>query len=199
MDGINKPLGHEEQQQLEVVHTRGEEILELIDNLVILSALNGGQLKVTKTPFSLPELIQRVVRAVQPRAAARGNRIITDLKPEVGQIVSDQKRLEQVLTNLLVTSAKYTELGEIRVTAFVKGSEVVLAVTDDGAGFTTEEQARLFEPFLQVAPRDGRKLPSPGLLLTVSRRLVQLLDGKIGVESELDRGTWFTLTLPVQS
>ncbi len=199
LDGIHKALGHEEQQQLEILHRGGEEILELIDNLVILSSANGGQLKIAKSPLSLPELIQRAVRTAQPRAAARGNRIVTDIKPEVGQVVSDGKRLEQVVTNLLVTGTKYTELGEIRVTCYVKGTDVVVAVADDGAGFTTEEQARLFEPFLSVAPRGGRKLPGPGLLLTVCQRLATLLGGKLTVESEVDRGTWFTLTLPLRS
>jgi signal transduction histidine kinase/HAMP domain-containing protein len=199
VDGINKPLSHEEQQQLEILHTRGEEVIELIDNLATLSGLNGGQIKIVKAPFHLPELIQRVVRVLQPRAAARGNRIHADIKPDVGQVVSDAKRVEQILANLLLTSAKYTELGEIRITCFVKGPEVVLTVADDGAGFSTEEQARVFEPFLQVGPRDGRKLPGTGLLLTVCQRLVQMLGGKIKVESEVDRGTWFTVTLPIQS
>jgi signal transduction histidine kinase len=121
------------------------------------------------------------------------------VKPEVGQVVSDARRVEQILANLLLTSAKYTELGEIRLTCFVKGSDVVLAIADDGAGFTPDEQARIFQPFLQVGPRDGRKLPGTGLLLTVCQRLVQLLGGKIKVESEVDRGTWFTVTLPLQS
>jgi signal transduction histidine kinase len=199
VDGINKPLGHEEQTQLEVLHTRGEEILELIENLVTISALNGGQVKIAKAPFNMPELIQRVVRGLQPRAAAKGNRIQTDVKPDVGQVVSDAKRMEQILSNLILTSAKYTELGEIRVTCFLKGPEVVLTVADDGAGFSTEEQGRIFDPFLQVAPRDGRKFPGTGLLLTVCQRVVQLLGGKLKVESEVDRGTWFTITLPVQS
>ncbi|MBI3455171.1 MAG: GAF domain-containing protein [Candidatus Rokubacteria bacterium] len=199
LDGINKPLSHEEQQQLEVLHTRGQEILELIDDLVTLSALHGDQAKAAKAPFNLPELVQRVVRSLQPRAAAKGNRIQADIKSDVGQLVSDAKRVEQILANLLLTSAKYTELGEIRVTCFLRGPEVVLAVADDGQGFSTEEQARIFEPFLQVSPRDGRKLPGTGLLLTVCQRLVQLLGGKIRVESEIDRGTWFTVTLPLQS
>ena len=199
VDGINKPLGQGEQQQLEVLHTRGEEILELIDNLATLSGLHGGQVKVSKTPFSLPDGVQRVVRALQPRAAARGNRLVADVEPQVGQVVSDAKRVEQVLTNLVVAATKYTELGEIRVGCAQRGAEVVLTVTDDGVGFAPEEQAKLFEPFLQVAPRGGRKLPGPGLLLTVCQRLVRLLGGKIAARSEVDRGTSFTVTIPVQS
>ncbi|HSD29068.1 MAG TPA: ATP-binding protein, partial [Vicinamibacteria bacterium] len=199
VDGIDKPLAHEAQTQLEVLHTRGEEVLELIDNLATISALNGGQVKVAKAPFSMPDLVQRVVRSLQPRAAAKGNRIHADVKPDVGQVVSDAKRIEQIVSNLLLTSAKYTELGEIRVTCYLKGPEVVLTVADDGAGFSTEEQARIFEPFLSIGPRDGRKFPGTGLLLTVCQRVVQLLGGKLKVESEVDRGTWFTVTLPVQS
>jgi signal transduction histidine kinase len=199
VDGLDKPLEREAQQQLEILHTRGEEIIELIDNLVVLSNLHGGQAKVAKSPFNLPDLIQRVVRAVQPRAAARGNRIVADVKPGVTQVVSDAKRLEQVLSNLLVTAAKYTELGEIRVSCQLSGANVVVVVADDGAGFTAEEQARLFQPFLQVAARGGRNLPGTGLLLNVCQRLVQLIGGKITVESEVDRGTRFTVILPAQS
>jgi signal transduction histidine kinase len=199
VDGINKPLGAEEQQQLEVLHTRGEEILELIDNLATLSGLNGGQVKVTKAPFNAADLVQRAVRALQPRAAARGNRLVADVKPEVGQVVSDAKRLEQILTNLVVAATKYTELGEIRVSCARKGAELVLSVADDGLGFSAEEQAKLFEPFLRVAPRGGRKLPGPGLLLTVCQRLVRLQGGRIAVQSEVDRGTSFTVTIPIQS
>jgi signal transduction histidine kinase len=201
VDGLDKPLDKEAQQQLEILHTRGEEIIELIDNLVVLSALNGGQIRIAMAPLSLPDLIQKVVRAVQPRAAARGNRIVmvSDPKSEAGRVVSDARRLEQVLTNLLVTAARYTELGEIRVTSSVKGTEILLSVMDDGAGFTPDEHARLFEPFLHVAPRGGRALPGTGLLLAVGQRLVQQLGGKLSAKSEVDRGTTFTVSLPVKS
>jgi signal transduction histidine kinase len=201
VDGLDKPLDREAQQQLEILHTRGEEIIELIDNLVVLSAINGGQLKVTMAPFGLPELIQKVVRAVQPRAAARGNRIVivSDPKAEAGRVVSDSRRLEHVLTNLLVTATKYTELGEIRVGASLRGTEVVVSVTDDGAGFSPEEQARLFQPFLHVAARGNRPLPGTGLLLAVGHRLVEQLGGKVAVKSEVDRGTTFTVSLPAKS
>ncbi|HSF03759.1 MAG TPA: ATP-binding protein, partial [Solirubrobacterales bacterium] len=199
IDGLDQPLEPAEQQQLEILHSRGEEILELIDNLVLLSSIHAGQLKVAKGTVGVPELVQRVTRALAPRAAARGDRIETDIKPNVGQVVTDSRRLEQVLWNLLVTSIKFTEVGEIRVTCYVRDPDIVITVADDGAGFSDEEQERLFEPFLQVGPRDGRPLPGTGLLLMVAQRLVQALGGKIRVESEIDRGTWFTVSLPAQS
>lgn len=198
VDGVNKPLGEQERQQLEILHGRGEEILELIDNLVILSGIHAGQVKHQKAPSSVPELVQRVVRGLQQRAAGKGNRIQTDIKPDVGQVNSDARRVEQVLHNLITTSIKYTEVGEIRVTSYLREGNVVLTVADDGAGFSPEEQQRIFEPFLQVGPRSGRAFPGTGLSLTVCQRLVQLLGGKIKVESEVDRGTWFTVSLPVQ-
>lgn len=198
VEGIDRPLATEEQQQLEILHGRGEEILELIDNLVLLSSIHAGQLRVTKTSVSVPDLIQRVVRTFQPRAAGKGNRIETDIKPNVGLLVTDAKRVEQIVANLLATSIKYTEVGEIRVTCYVRDPDVVLTVADDGVGFSDEELDRLFEPFLQVGPRDDRTLPGTGLQLTVCQQLVQLLGGKIRVESEVDRGTWFTVSLPAQ-
>lgn len=198
VDGVNKPLGEQERQQLEILHGRGEEILELIDNLVVLSNLHAGQIKAAKAPVNMPELIQRVMRGLQQRAAGKGNRIQTDIKPDVGQVNSDARRVEQILSNLIASSIKYTEVGEIRVTCYVREGNVVLTVADDGAGFSPEEQQKIFEPFLQVGPRNGRAFPGTGLSLTVCQRLVQLLGGKIRVESEVDRGTWFTVSLPVQ-
>jgi len=199
VEGLNKPLGEDERQQLEILRDRGEEILELIDNLVVLSGLEAGQVKIVKAPFDLPTLIHRVVRGLQPRAAAKGNRIDADIKRQVGQVVSDSKRVEQILWNLLVTAIKYTEVGEIRVTCYIRDADVVLTVADDGVGFSPDEEARIFEPFLHVAPRDGRTFPGTGLSLTVCQRLVEVLGGRIRVESEIDRGTWFTVSLPVQS
>lgn len=199
VEGLNKPLGDDERQQLEILRDRGEEILELIDNLVILSSLQAGQIKIVKAAFDLPTMIHRVVRSLQPRAAAKGNRIDADIKLGLGQVVSDAKRVEQVLTNLLVSATRYTEVGEIRVTCYLRDTDVVLTVADDGAGFSADEQARIFEPFLQVGPRDGRRFPGTGLLLTVCQRLVEAVGGRIRVESEVDRGTWFTVLLPMPS
>lgn len=199
VEGLHKPLGEEERRQLEVLRDRGEEILELIDSLVVLSGLDAGHVKIVKAPFDLPTLIHRVVRSLQPRAAAKGNRIDADIKLHVGQVVSDVKRVEQILTNLLVSAIRYTEVGEIRVTCYPRDGEIVLTVADDGAGFTPDEQARIFEPFLQVGPREGRALPGTGLLLTVCQRLVEGLGGRIRVESEVDRGTWVTVSLPAPS
>jgi signal transduction histidine kinase len=199
VDGLQKPLGDAERGQLDILQERGQEILELIEGLSLLSGLQAGGLKITRAPLDLPALIQRVVRTLQPRAAAKGNRIETDIKPGLGPIVTDSRRLEQVLGNLILSSIKYTEVGEIRVTCYQREREAVITVADDGVGFTPEEQARLFQPFCPVGPRGGRTLPGTGLLLTVAERLVTVLGGKIRVESEPDRGTWITVTLPAQA
>jgi signal transduction histidine kinase len=196
VDGLQKPLGDAERGQLEILQERGQEILELIEGLTSLSALHAGTLKITRAPVDATTVVQRVVRALQPRAAARGNRIETDIKPGVGTVVTDARRVEQVLGNLIISSIKYTEVGEIRVTCQQRDRELVVTVADDGIGFTPEEQARIFQPFCPVGPRGGRALPGTGLLLAVTERLVTALSGKIRVESEPDRGTWITVTLP---
>jgi signal transduction histidine kinase len=198
VDGLQKPLGDAERGQLEILQERGQEILELIEGLTALTGLRAGGLKITKAAVDLPTLVQRVVRALQPRVAAKGNRIETDIKPGVGPVVADSRRVEQILGNLILSAIKYTEVGEIRVTCYQRDREVVITVADDGVGFTQEEQGRIFQPFCPVGPRDGRTLPATGLLLTVAERLVIAIGGKIRVESEPDRGTWMTVTLPVQ-
>ena len=198
VDGLQKPLGDAERGQLEILQERGQEILELIEGLTTLSALHAGGLKISKAALDLPALVQRVVRALQPRVAAKGNRIETEIKPGLGPVVTDGRRVEQVLGNLILSAVKYTEVGEIRVTCYQKDRDVVITVADDGVGFTPEEQKRILQPFCAVGPRNGRALPGTGLLLTVADRLVAALGGKIRVESEPDRGTWVTVTLPAQ-
>jgi signal transduction histidine kinase len=198
VDGLHKPLGDTERGQLEILQERGQEIIELIEGLSILSGLQAGVVKIAKGPTDLPMLVQRVVRTLQPRAAAKGNRIETDIKPGVAPAVTDARRLEQVLGNLILSAVKYTEVGEIRVTCYQRDRDAVITVADDGLGFTQEEQGRIFRPFCPVGPRNGRALPGTGLLLTVAERLVVALGGKIKVESEPDRGSWITVTLPVQ-
>ena len=84
------------------------------------------------------------------------------------------------------------------MSCYQRDRDVVITVADDGIGFTSEEQARIFQPFCPVGPRGGRTLPGTGLLLTVAERLVTALGGKIRMESEPDRGTWITVTLPAQ-
>lgn len=196
VEGLQRPLGDAERGQLEILQERGQEILELIEGLTVLTGLQAGRIKITRAPADLPALVQRVVRLLQPRAAAKGNRIETDIKPGLGPVAVDGRRLEQVLTNLVLFAVKYTEVGEIRITCYQREREVVIAVVDDGVGFTAEEQARIFQPFLQVGPRGGRSLPGTGLLLAVAERLVTALGGRIRVESEPERGTWVTVTLP---
>jgi signal transduction histidine kinase/HAMP domain-containing protein len=198
VDGLQKPLADAERGQLDILQERGQEILELIEGLSVTSALQAGGLKLAKASTDMPALIQRVVRALQSRVAAKGNRLDTDIKPGVGLVMTDSRRVEQILTNLIVSAVKYTEVGEIRVTCYQREREVVVTVADDGLGFTPEEQARIFRPFCAVGPRGGRILPGTGLLLTVAERLTLALGGKIKMESEVDRGSWVTVTLPVQ-
>jgi signal transduction histidine kinase len=196
VEGLHQPLAQEERTQLEVLRDRGEEILELIDGLVVLTGLEAGQVKVVRAAFDLPGLVQRVIRVLQPRAAAKGNRIEADIKLHVGQVTSDARRVEEILSGLLVNAIRYTEVGEIKVTCYLRDTDVVIVVADDGAGFAPEEVDRVFQPFLQVGPRDGRRLPGTGLTLVVCERLVRALGGRLKVESEVDRGSWFTVTLP---
>lgn len=198
VDGLQKPLTDAERGQLEILQERGQEILELIEGLTILSMLQAGGLKLAKASTDLPTIVQKVVRVLQPRAAARGNRIETDIKPGIAPAVTDARRVEQILGNLILSAVKYTEVGEIRVSCYQRDREVVITVADDGIGFTPEEQARIFRPFCPVGPRGKRALPGTGLLLAVAERLVMALGGKIKMESEVDRGSWVTITLPVQ-
>src|SRR5262249_28575422 len=118
VDGLQKPLADTERGQLEILQERGQEILELIEGLTTMSRLQAGGLKLSKVATDMPALIQRVVRALQPRVAAKGNRLETDVKPGVGPVVTDSRRAEQVLANLILSAVQCTEVGRVPIPCY---------------------------------------------------------------------------------
>ena len=172
VDGLQKPLGDTERGQLEILQERGQEILELIEGLTAMSALQAGGLKLAKVSTDVPAARpaggpRAPVRASRPRATGSRPTSSRALRP----VVTDSRRVEQVLGNLILSAVKYTEVGEIRVTCYQRDREVVVTVADDGIGFTPEEQAPDLPAVLPGGSAGRAELPGTGLLLTVAERL----------------------------
>jgi len=142
-------------------------------------------------------VVQLAASTVEPMLRDGRVRLVTEIAPEIPPLRTDREKLKQVVLNLLSNAAKFTEEGEIRVSAWREDGSLKLAVSDTGIGISKEGLERLFEEFRQADTSSTRKYGGTGLGLAISRRLVNLLGGEIAVESEVGRGTKFTLTLPL--
>ncbi len=190
------PINAEQRKQLGMVQASARHLLALINDVLDLSKIEAGQLQVHVEPFDLRETIERAVASVRPQAEAKGLALAAEIAPEVGGLASDARRVEQILLNLLNNAIKFTERGEVRLTAGVAGEWVRIAVADTGMGIRPEDLAKLFRPFQQLDVGLARNHEGTGLGLAICRRLAGLLDGEVTAESEWGRGSRFVLSLP---
>ncbi|MGC4119720.1 MAG: PAS domain S-box protein [Myxococcales bacterium] len=196
MQGLAGPLNAEQSKQLGMVQTGARHLLALINDVLDLSKIEAGQLKIEHVPFDLREAVTGVVRAVEPLAAKKGLGLHARLSPDVGTVVSDRRRVEQVLLNLLSNAIKFTDRGEVEVVCEVADGTVETSVRDTGIGIRTEDQALLFRPFQQVEVGLTRKHEGTGLGLSICARLLTLLGGSIRFCSSYGQGSTFTFGLP---
>ena len=191
------PVNEEQKKQLGMVRTSANHLLALINDVLDLSKIEAGQLRVEQQRFAFCASGHRVVEAQRVIAEGRGLRLTHQVAPGVGDVVSDQRRVEQILFNLLSNAIKFTPAGEVEVTCSRQGDQIQVAVRDSGMGIAPADQERVFRPFQQVNQGLGRSHDGTGLGLSISRRLARMLGGNIALESTLGHGSTFILTLPV--
>jgi PAS domain S-box-containing protein len=203
------PLNAEQQKQLEMVRTSARHLLALINDVLDISKIEAGQLDVACAPMNLQQSIAKVVATVAPSADKKGLALHARIAPELGPAMGDERRFEQVLLNLLSNAIKFTDRGEISLRADQidpwqfpgkSSSEpaVRLQVSDTGIGIKPADLASLFQPFRQLDSGLSRNRDGTGLGLAICRRLVELMGGTISAESAWERGSTFSVTLPLQ-
>jgi signal transduction histidine kinase len=190
------PVNAEQRRQLEIVRTSARHLLALINDVLDISRIEAGELQVEGAPFDADQVVGRVVEIVRPLAAGKALALTVDVPRPLGSMVSDQRRVEQILLNLLGNAVKFTEAGEIGLAAAADGDWVRFVVRDTGIGMEAADLASIFEPFRQVDSRLSRRHEGTGLGLAISYRLARKLGGHIDVTSQPGRGSTFTLTLP---
>ncbi len=151
-----------------------------------------------RASFDFRESVHRVAQIVAPLAARKGLPVRITLAPQVGRIVSDRRRVEQILINLVNNAIKFTDQGEVHVEARLQGAKLAVRVGDTGIGIRPEDLGRLFRPFQQLDTGLARHHEGTGLGLAICSRLVKILGGEITVESVWQKGSTFTLTLPTE-
>jgi protein-histidine pros-kinase len=192
------PLNPEQEKQLRTVQGSARHLLSLINDLLDLAKINSGAVSVRREPVDVREVMEEVVTTLRPFAQEKGIELSAGLPPGDMVVATDRRALSQILLNLGNNACKFTERGSVRIEAEpggLAGASTVLRVSDTGIGIRAEDQARLFQPFVQVGREDGGDRNGSGLGLHLSQRLAELLGGRITVESEYGRGSRFTLTL----
>ena len=190
----------EELEPLERVLRAAHHLLELINDILDLSKIEAGRMDMHVETFAIAPLVDEVIATIGPAAAKSGNEIIVHCPQDIGEMHADQTRIRQALLNLVSNANKFTEHGSVtvdvaRVTS--KGSEeITMAVRDTGIGMSAEQLSRLFQEFVQADPSTTRKYGGTGLGLAISRRFCQMMGGEITVESQLGKGSTFTIRLP---
>ncbi|MEE9566570.1 MAG: ATP-binding protein, partial [Desulfobacteria bacterium] len=193
------PLNDEQTKQLNMVRGSSLHLLNLINDVLDISKIEAGQLKVTPKPFDMRQAIEKAVEKVTPLAGKKGLPLVAEVAPEVGEVVSDRRRVEQVLINLLNNAVKFTEKGQVRVECEVNDDRLVTRVVDTGIGIKPEEMDKLFRAFSQVDTGIARRYEGTGLGLSICKKLIEMLGGEIRVESKWGDGSTFTFTVPIQN
>jgi signal transduction histidine kinase len=171
-------------------------LLHLINDILDLSKIEAGKMTVTKQTFDVCSILEDVSAAVQPMIEKNRNCIYETCPPGPLMMTSDQTKVRQCLLNLLSNAAKFTKDGRIGLDVTTSEGRVVFRVSDTGPGMNPEQTARLFEAFTQVHTDTGTG--GTGLGLAITRRLCELLEGRVSVESQPGKGSTFSLDFPLE-
>src|SRR6266566_1601220 len=198
-DSVVGPLTDTQRDYLETIARNGRHLLHLINELLDLSKIAAGRMQLYRERLDIEALLREAAASVHAQLEARRHTLAIDPPGEPVPVDADHVRLRQVLLNLLSNAIKFTpEGGGVTVVARLEdtGQRVRVAVTDTGIGIAPHDQARLFQEFVQLDGGPSRRYEGSGLGLALSKRLVELHGGRIGVKSELGKGSTFWFTLP---
>jgi signal transduction histidine kinase len=182
---------------LERVQSNGRHLLGLINAVLDLSKIEAGQLTLTINDYSLKQVVQSVFVAVESLATTKRLALKVELPATLPPGQGDEQRITQVLLNLVGNAIKFTEAGEVAIAASAQNGAFTVAVRDTGPGIAVDDQTRIFEEFQQADNSTTRSKGGTGLGLAISKRIIEMHGGRIWVDSELGRGSTFTISLPI--
>ncbi|MEH2117530.1 hybrid histidine kinase/response regulator HrmK [Nostoc sp.] len=193
-----QPTRERQQEYLNIIQSSGKHLLALINDILDLSKIEANQMEVQWETVDVPLLCINVLAMVKEKAANKGLRLCLELEPDITTLVADSLRLKQMLLNLLFNALKFTSKGSVGLQVAPKGVFVHFTIWDTGTGISQQDQAQLFEPYFQIAKAVAGGVEGTGLGLAVTRKLAEIHGGSVKVESEVDRGSRFTLILPLK-
>jgi signal transduction histidine kinase len=192
-------LNEKQAEYTEDILSSGRHLLSLINDILDLSKIEAGRMELEVTTFHLPDAIENALTLIRERASRHGIKLDHVIDDRLGEFTGDERKVKQILVNLLTNAVKFTpEGGQIKVEANLGDSAVIVSVTDTGIGIAKEDQEAIFEEFRQVGSNYAQKREGTGLGLTLTKKFIELHGGKLWVESEVGKGSRFTFTLPLQ-
>jgi signal transduction histidine kinase/DNA-binding response OmpR family regulator len=179
------------------IQRNSQHLVELINDVLDLSQVDAGRMALTKRWVSIREIIEGAIIAVQPLFESKGLYLQTEIPSDTMMVYCDSTRMREVVLNLLSNAGRLTEQGGIRVQVKEENHSIVVSVSDTGPGISEEDQAKLFEPFSQLDPMLNHRTGGSGLGLSISKRFVELHDGKMWLESQIGVGSTFFFSIPL--
>ena len=203
---MNSELNLEQRSHLLKIDKSGRHLLSLINDILDLAKIDAGKVEIEQVPFEIATIVQDVRDLFEYKAMHQGVTLRLRIEPQLPAVIGDPLRLKQVLLNLVSNAIKFSEYGEVTISVQKLSQQphelqLRFSVQDTGIGLTEAQQARIFESFQQADSSITRKYGGTGLGLTISKHIVDLMGGEIGVESTPQQGStfWFSVTLPLDT
>lgn len=197
LDEIYGPATEKVRGVLERVQSNGRHLLELINDVLDLTKIEAGELELSLNPYSMPDVVQTVVTATESLAAEKKLAVGLELSPELPTGEGDERRITQVLLNLVGNAIKFTDAGRVDIRVCAENGMFDVAVADTGPGIARDEQEHIFEEFQQVDNSSTKEKGGTGLGLAIAKRIVEMHGGRIWVESDPGEGATFHFSLPL--
>src|SRR5712691_3298507 len=198
LDEIYGAVPEKLREVLERVQQGGRHLLDLINDVLDISKMEAGQLTLSLNDYSMAEVVYTVSTAVESLAAEKGLALKVDLASDLPLGKGDERRLAQVLLNLVGNAIKFTDTGEVQIQVTATDGAFTVAVVDTGTGIAETDQQKIFEEFQQADSSSTRLKGGTGLGLAIVKRIVEMHGGRVWVESSLGKGSTFWFTLPVR-
>jgi signal transduction histidine kinase len=197
LDSIYGDPSEKMREVLERLQLNGKHLLGLINDVLDLSKIEAGQLTLSLADYSLKDVVYTVFTAVESLATGKNLALTTDIAPNLPIGHGDERRLAQVLLNLVGNAIKFTDKGEVAIKATTADGLFTVAVTDTGPGIAPSDQGKIFEEFKQADNSATKRKGGTGLGLSIAKRIIEMHGGRIWVESEIGKGSMFAFTIPV--
>jgi signal transduction histidine kinase len=198
-EGFYEPLGEKSLDALTRIRSNGKHLLGLINTVLDIAKIESGQFSLNMAEYSIDSMVETVRVATESLAQNKKLALKTEVAKSLPIGIGDEQRLTQVLLNLVGNAIKFTDAGEVRVTAKAVNGHFAVSVADTGPGIPASEQAPLFEQFHQVDSSNTKAKGGTGLGLAIAKQIVEMHGGRIWVESTLGKGSTFQMELPMRA
>ncbi|HSF32950.1 MAG TPA: GAF domain-containing protein [Candidatus Tectomicrobia bacterium] len=198
MDDIYGEVPEKIRDVLERVQKSGQHLLSLINAVLDLSKIEAGQLTLSIDDYSIQEVVFTAMSSVESLAAEKQLKLAVEMSPDLPIARGDERRIVQVVLNLVGNAIKFTEAGAVKVAVTTTDTTFLVGVSDTGPGISDEDQGKIFEEFQQADSSSTKQKGGTGLGLSIAKRIIEMHGGRIWVESSLGKGSTFWFTLPVR-